>query len=67
MPMLEDAGYLAPANCFFRLENDRYSAFEAKKRRIKRNWLCGFCDKSFHAEHFLDDHMLQHHAANLTE
>ncbi|OQR99026.1 hypothetical protein ACHHYP_07420 [Achlya hypogyna] len=50
--------YVMPAQCPLATDQVLFLEHESRKYRVHANrWKCGYCNKQFRGEHFLDQHM----------
>eukprot|EP00252_Welwitschia_mirabilis_P012796 TRINITY_DN28327_c0_g1_i1.p1 TRINITY_DN28327_c0_g1~~TRINITY_DN28327_c0_g1_i1.p1 ORF type:complete len:276 (-),score=37.05 TRINITY_DN28327_c0_g1_i1:475-1302(-) len=66
MPFIEEEGYNLSRTCRLHPENDMFREQEHHKIHLQANeWQCGFCNKIFVSERFLDQHFDNRHATML--
>lgn len=62
MPFVERERYQIPSNCRLHPSNDLFRDQEEHKVHVDINeWKCGYCQKSFRAEKYLDQHFDNRH------
>ncbi|XP_010555915.1 PREDICTED: uncharacterized protein LOC104825306 [Tarenaya hassleriana] len=67
MPFVEKDRYQLPTSCRLHRDNDIYREQEEHKMHVDINeWQCGYCQKTFYEEKFLDKHFdnRHHHLLN---
>ncbi|KAL4191002.1 hypothetical protein AMTRI_Chr07g78670 [Amborella trichopoda] len=62
MPFVEQEKYQISHKCRLHPSNDMFREQEQHKTQVDVNeWRCGFCQKMFHAENYLDTHFQNRH------